>query len=182
MTRATNQPQPDALVLMGRIGKPHGVRGDVRVRPETDDPGRFEDLEAVYVGKSPETAKRLTVSGARVHPMKQGLTVVLGLNDIDGRDAAEALRGLYVYAVEDALPPLDDDEFFLHDFIGLAVVTDGGEPVGTVRDVMELPAHPVCVVERPDGSEILIPAVGVFIEDIDLDAGRLIVRPIEGLF
>ncbi|MDX1546978.1 MAG: ribosome maturation factor RimM [Rhodothermales bacterium] len=175
-------PDPGALLLVGRAGKPHGVRGEVKVIPETDDPARFDALETVYLGATPEGAVPYAVESVRTQHTKRGLTVLLKLAGLAGKDDAAALRGLAVYAHEADLPPLGDDEFFLHDLVGLAVFTDDDAAVGTVRDVMELPSHAVLVVAREGKADALVPAVPAFIDDIDFDAGRLVVNAIEGLF
>ena len=171
----------DTLLLVGYIGKTHGVRGEVKVKPETDDPHRLLDLDTLFVGKTPESAKAHRVEALRLQPSKRGLTVVLKLEDIADRETADTLRSLHVYAREDDLPPLGEDEFFLDDLIGLEVVTEESEAVGKVKEILELPAQPVCVVARAGEADVLIPAVPEFIVDIDFDAGRLVVRPIEGL-
>lgn len=172
---------PDALLLVGRVVRAHGVRGEVKVLPETDDPDRLMELDAVYIGKEPEQTARYEVTGARAQPTKRGLLIVLQMAGVESREGAEALRGLPVFAREEDLPPLGEDEFFLHDLVGLHVETDAGEPVGTVRDVLEMPAHPVCVVAREGKADALIPAVPEFIAEVDLEAERLVIRPLEGL-
>ena len=172
---------PDALLLMGRIGKTHGVRGAVKVIPETDDPARFADLETVFVGKKLAEVMHHTVVSVRVQPTRRGPTVVLKLEGIDTMEAAALLRQHLVFAREEDLPPLADGEFFLHDLIGLDVVTDQGELVGTLKEVLELPANNVYVVARSGRPDALIPAVPTFIDAVDFEGRRLVVRPIEGL-
>lgn len=168
-------------LLVGRVGKVHGVRGEVKVAPETDEPERFAELETVYVGRTPETARAHAIESVRLQPMRGGVTVVLKLEGVDTREEAESLRRLEVYAAEDELPPLEEDEVYLHDLIGLTVVTEAGEAVGTLSDIIQMPAHDVYVVQREGKPDALIPAVPEFIVDIDLDEERLVIRPIEGL-
>ena len=178
----SNIHNPDALLLMGRVGKVHGVRGEVKVIPETDDPDRFAALKTVFLGRTPEDAAPHSVASVRFQQGKRGAIVVLKLDSINTREEAAALQRKAVFAVEEDLPPLDDDEFFLHDLIGLAVVTEEGEAIGAVKEVLELPAHLVYVVARPDKPDAMIPAVPAFIAEVDVhDAQRLVVRPIEGL-
>lgn len=172
---------PEALLLIGRIGKPHGVRGEMKVVPETDTPERFEELEICYVGARPEKAAPYPISSVRYQHSKRGITVLLALDAVADRDEAEVFRGQLVYAHRDDLPPLDDDEFFVDDLIDLDVVTASGAAVGTIVDVMDLPGHPVCVVARPGQPDALIPAVPEFIDAVDFEAGQVVIRPIEGL-
>lgn len=172
----------DEWLLVGRVGKTHGVVGEVKIWPETDDPQRFEALETVYVGADREQAVPQTIESVRFQQLKGGTAVVLKLAGIDTLDDAAKLRGQRVFADADALPALDDDEYFLHDLIGLRVVSPEGEAFGTVKDVLEMPAHPVCVVARAGQPDAMLPAVPAFIQAIDFEAGTLVVEPIEGLF
>lgn len=174
-------PAPDSLLLVGTVGRPHGVVGEVKVVPETDDPERLRALERVFVGDAPERAVERAVEGLRFQPTRRGLTALVRLAGIAGRDAADLLRGLNVYAAEDDLPPLDEGEVFLHDLIGLAVVTDEGEAVGTVTDVLTGGAQPLLVVKRDGKPDALVPDVDEIVTDVDLDAERITIRPPEGL-
>lgn len=171
----------DTLLLVGRVWRAHGVRGEMKVVPETDDPERFSDLETVFLGTRPETATPHAVESARFQTTKHGLNVVLKLVDIDTRDDADALRKVGVYARADDLPPLEEGELFVHDLIGLRVVTEDGTDVGVVRDVLDAPAQLVYVVERPDEPDAMIPDVPEFVVDLDIEAQRIVVRPIEGM-
>lgn len=172
----------DDLLLVGRVLKAHGTGGEVKVIPETDDPARLDAVETIYLGRTPEQAAPHAVTSVRHQVTKRGPLALVKLDGIDGRGDADALRQLYVYATEDALPPLEDDEQFIHDLVGLAVVTEDGEHIGTVRTVEPTAAHDVFVVER-DGPEppAMIPAVEEFVREVDLEEGRLVVRLIEGL-
>ena len=172
---------PDSLVYMGRVLRAHGLAGEVKVLPETDDPARFEALQQVYLGASPEKATGYALKKVRYQHAKRGATVLLTLEGVAGKDQADTLRKLQVYAVENELPPLAEDEYYLHQVVGFEVVEADGTAIGTLRDVMDLPAHPVFVVSRPGLPEVMIPAVPAFIEDLDLLAERIVVKPIEGL-
>ena len=172
---------PDALLIVGRTGKPHGVMGELKVIPETDDPDRIEALETLYLGSTPDSVQPYGVDSVRYQQTKHGLTVIVHLDGITDRDAASALRGQSVFAHEDDLPPLEDGEYYLHDLIGLSVRLESGDEIGKVADVMELPGHEVLVVARPGQPKAMIPAVPEFIDELDLEAGFLVVRPIEGL-
>lgn len=178
---AFEKPPVEDLLLVGRITRPHGVVGEVKIQPETDDPARLLSLPVVFVGATAGAAVAMKVERARLQPAKGQTLGVLKLGGVNDRDAADALRKQGLYARIDDLPPLADDELFLHDLVGLTVVTDAGEEVGTVVDVQELPAHDTLVVARPDGSEVLIPAVPAFVQAIDLDAEQVVITPIEGL-
>jgi len=174
-------PDTISLLLMGHVGKPHGLQGTCKVIPETDDPQRFALLQRVYIGSSPEQVHGYEIEQARMQYTRRGTVVLLTLAGVDTPEKASALSRLSLFARETDLPALAEDEFFLHDIVGLDVWTDKGQQVGSVRDVWEMPASNVYVVERPDGEDLLIPAVPAFIEHIDQDGSRLVVRPIDGL-
>jgi 16S rRNA processing protein RimM len=172
---------PTALIQIGFVFRPHGMEGELKINPEhTDDPARFEELDTVYVGRSPHQVTRHAISSLRYQETKRGTTVILGLADVDNRTDAEEIAKLRVFAHEDDLE-LGDDEVFIHDLVGLTVVTEDGDELGTVANYMEMPAQDVFVVRQPNNAEAMIPAVEEFIREIDLDGGKLVVRPVEGL-
>lgn len=168
----------DDLVLMGFIGRPHGVRGDVKVVPETDDPARFEDFDQVFLEIGGEK-RSFDVQSVRLQASARGLIPVLTLKGVDDRSEADALRGAAVFVAEDDLP-LGDDEFFLHDLIGLKAVDEEQTVLGEIADVLSLPAGPVLAIRRQEGADVLVPAVGEFI--VELTDEVVVIRVIEGLF
>jgi 16S rRNA processing protein RimM len=173
---------PTVMIQIGFVFRAHGMEGELKVNPEhTDDPARFEDLDTVYLGQSPRQVTAHTISSVRYQQTKRGTTVILGLADVGSRDDAERVAKLRVFAHEDDLE-LAADEVFIHDLIGLTVLTENGDKLGTVANYMEMPAQDVFVVRRPGQEEAMIPAIEDFIIDVDLEGGQLVVRPIEGLF
>ncbi|WP_121192939.1 ribosome maturation factor RimM [Motilibacter peucedani] len=162
---------------VGRIGRAHGIRGDVLVEPRTDDPGsRF--APGVVLRTDPAATGPLTVESARW----QSGRLVVRFAGVDDRSAAEALRGTLLVVDIDEHESLDDpDEFYDHQLVGLAAVTVAGDPVGTVSDVLHLPAQDVLAITRPDGREVLVPFVSELVPAVDLDAGQVQVEPIGGL-
>lgn len=181
-------PAPDTLLLVGRCGRPHGVRGEVEVVPETDDPARLAALESFWVGASPERAEERAVESIRFKPFKGGaVTGILKLQGTEGRDGADALRRVNLYADPSALPPLEPGEVYIHDLIGYSVVLQGAqdapesEPVGTVKDVLTGAAYPLFVVAREGQPDALVPDVEPIVVALDPDARRLVIDPPEGL-
>lgn len=177
---------PDRLLLMGRVGKTHGVRGEVKVAPETDDPQRFAAVERLYVGASERAARPVEVTAVRFQYPKGRTVVLLALAGVETVEAAADLRGLKVFADPDDLPALDEGEAYLHDLIGLdvyEVAEDGTEaevPFGTVRDLYD-GAQLLFAIARDGAPEVLLPDVDEFVDRVDLDARRLYVRLPEGL-
>jgi 16S rRNA processing protein RimM len=163
---------PSYLVI-GQVVGVRGLGGELKVRVETDDPGRFLDLKWAYVG---EELTRMRVHSARLFKGSALLRLV-GVTD---RDAAEAYRGQYVrMAIEDA-PPLAEGEYFFHQIEGLRVLTDTGEELGHVSEILQTGANDVYVVMGPQG-ELLLPATQEVILDIDLEKGIITVHLLEGL-
>ncbi len=179
-------PDPDRLILVGRVGRTHGVRGEMKVVPETDDPQRFADLDRLFIGTSAAEARPVQVDGVRFQYPKGRTVVLLSLAGVESLEAAEGLRNEQLFANPDDLPALADGEAYLHDLIGFEVVRldDAGEPadvLGTIRDFYE-GAQLLIAVARPDGGDVLLPDVDEFVVRLDLDARRFYVRPPEGLF
>lgn len=172
---------PTALIQVGFVFRPHGMEGELKIDPEqTDDPARFETLPAVFLGPHPRRVRKHEVASVRYQETKRGTTVILGLDGIPDRDAAEAVAKFKVYATEEALE-LGEEELYVHDLVGMDVVTEAGESLGTVANYTEMPAQDMLIVRRSDGGETMIPAVDDFLLDIDEDAEQVTVRPIDGL-
>ena len=159
--------------MIGQIVGPRGVRGELKVRVESDDPTRFLHLREVLLG---EGLRPFRVQAARLHKNMALLT----LESVVDREAAEAWRGAYVYVHIDNALPLSEDEYYFHQLEGLAVATCEGEPLGHVQEVLTTGANDVYVV-RGEGGEILLPAIKETILRIDLDKGVMIVRVPDGL-
>ncbi len=164
-------------VVVGRIGRPHGIRGEVSVEVRTDDPeGRL--APGTTVRTDPTAAGPLTITAGRVHSGR----LLLSFEGYGDRSAAERLRGVRLVAdVDPAERPEDPEEFFDHQLAGLAVRTVDGEDVGTLHEVLHLPAQDVLAVRTPDGGEVLVPFVHEIVPTVDLDAGLVLVDPPPGL-
>ena len=162
---------------MGRVGKPHGVRGEVTVELRTDDPdARFAPGSSLRT--DPPERGPLLIEDAR--PRSGGLVVTFA--GVVGREGAEAIRGTLLVVDSADLPPLDeDDEWYDHDLLGLAAVDPAGAPLGTVADVVHGPAADLLVIKAADGREHLVPFVRDLVPSVDVPAGRVVVDPPEGL-
>lgn len=172
---------PDTLVQVGFVFRPHGLTGELKIDPEhADDPERFETLPVVFLGPHPRRVTKHAITSVRYQQTKRGTTVLLGLDDVETRDAAEAVTKFKVFATEEDLE-LGEAELFVHDLVGMEVVTEGGTVLGTIANFTQMPAQDVLVVRKADGGQAMIPVVDDFLLDIDEDAERVTVRPIEGL-
>jgi 16S rRNA processing protein RimM len=171
-------------VIVGRIGRPHGIRGEVIIGVRTDEPDlRFAVGAAVDAGPSPDgevPAGRapLRVAAARWHS-GQLLVAFAGVTD---RTAASELTGRWLSVDSSQLPAAPDpDEFRDHELIGLAVRTPGGEAVGVVTDVLHY-GQDLLVVQRPAaGPDVLVPFVKAIVPEVDVAAGVVVIDPPPGL-
>lgn len=168
---------PDDLILVGVIGRAHGIKGEVKVAPETDDPRRFRSFRTL-VFRDGRGDRELNVLGVRVQTSSKGETPILNIEGVDSREDAEAMRGTRIL-VREAELPIGEDEFFLHDLVGSETVTEEGESVGIVRDVIDLPGAATIVLKRDGAPEVMIPIVPEFVREVQ--TGRVVVRLIEGM-
>lgn len=173
-------------VVVGRIGRPHGVRGEVSVEPRTDEPDRRFVPGAVLTTEAPRGASpvtgarppRLTVRAARWHQDR----LLVTFEELTDRTAAEAARGLVLLTEvpEDARPD-DPEEFYDHQLVGLRVVTTDGRDAGEVRGVVHGAAQDLLVVRTDAGPEALVPFVTALVPEVDLAARRVVVADRPGL-
>jgi 16S rRNA processing protein RimM len=169
---------PEYLIL-GEILRPHGIRGELRMRILTAYPEHLSELETVYLGRDPykSTATAYTVEHIRMHQAY----ALLKFKGIDDRDQADRLRTLYVMTTLEDAVPLEDDEFYLYQLIGMTVKTDNGATLGTLTEVLETGANEVYIVDSPQYGEVLIPVLDETILKIDPDTNLVIVKLPEGL-
>ena len=168
--------------IVGRIGRPHGIRGEVVIGVRTDEPDlRFAVGATLGVGRSldddPPAGATLQVSAKRWHS-GQLLVAFAGITD---RTAAGELTGSWLSVDSSQLPaPPDPDEFRDHELIGLLVRTRAGQEVGVVTDVLHY-GQDLLVVRRPDGEEYLVPFVRAIVPEVDVAAGLIVIDPPPGL-
>lgn len=170
--------EPKYLIL-GEILRPHSIRGEVRMRILTDYPERISELGTVYLGSSPDSP-RIRPYDVQHMRMHQGYGL-LKFKTVQDRDQAEMLRGLFVMVEIANAIPLEDDEVYLYQLIGLQVHTEDGEALGTIKEVLETGANDVYIVDSPTYREVLIPATDETILETDIEAGTMIVRLPDGL-
>ena len=164
------------LLRVGVISSTHGVRGEVKVFPTTDEKERFKKLKTVLLDTGKEQIS-LEIEGVKFFKNM----VILKFKGYDSINDVERYRGKDLWITREQAVPLGEDENFVADLIGLAVVTDGGETLGTMKDVMFTGANDVYVVERENGKELLLPAIKDCILDVDLENGVMTVHVLDGL-
>ena len=163
-------PSQDYLVV-ARVVSPQGNRGEVKAELVTDFPERFASTEAVYVG---EEHRRYVLENHRLLDR----VVILKLEGVDSIAEAESLRGEFVEVPETEAVELPAGHYFWHQVIGLRVVGTGGEEIGVVEDILQTGANDVYVVRGSRG-EVLIPAIKDVVKSVDLEAGIMVVSPME---
>lgn len=165
--------QQSRTLAVGRVVKPHGIRGELVVEVLTDSPElRFASGAALDVQRRGEDrTQKLTVVAAR------------RAEGVDDRTAAEQLRGALLVVDASEVEPTDDpDEFHDVELEGLRVLNTGGDELGRVHEVVHTPAGELLAVRTGDGREVLVPFVSEIVPEVDLEAGKLVVDPPEGLF
>jgi 16S rRNA processing protein RimM len=166
-------------LLIGEILRPHGVRGELRLRVLTDHPDHMAQLSHVYIGTDPDDPriKRFDVGAVRFH---QGYAL-LTLKQIPDRTAAELYRGLFVMVELERAVPLEDDEIYVYELIGMQVVTEDGQELGPIIEVLATGANDVYIVDSAQYGEILLPVTDETLLRTDTDTRRVIMRLPAGL-
>ena len=158
-------------LVVGKVVAPWGTGGELKVVILTDFPDRFRDLKSVYLGDEP-----WMLEGHRRH----GRWIILKLEGCADRNSARKLRGELVQIPLEEAVPLSEDEYYIYQIEGLEVWTREGEHLGRVSEVLFTGANEVYIVKGERG-EILLPAIEDVVKEVDLEGGRLIVEPLEGM-
>lgn len=164
------------LLQVGVITSTHGVRGEVKVFPTTDDPARFKKLKQVILD---DGKQQIDLEIASVKFFKN--MVILKFKGIDNINDVEKYRRATLLVTRENAVPLAENEYFIADLIGLSAVSDEGEELGTITDVLQTGANDVYVVTTPQKEEILVPAIRECILAVDLDARRMQLHLLPGL-
>jgi 16S rRNA processing protein RimM len=164
------------LVTIGKIERPFGVKGAVKVRSLSDVPGRFDQLSAVSVMSAGGQMVDRTVT----HMRRAGPTYIMQFDGITTPEEAGTLRGALIQVPRCEPSSRQGDALYECDLIGMAVVDEAGHDLGLIETIWDLPGHQVFVVKQ-EGREVLIPAVKDFVTAVDLAQKRMTVRTIEGL-
>ncbi len=161
---------------VGVITQTHGIRGEVKVFPTTDDASRFKKLKEVIMDAGRE---RLTMEIEGVKFFKQ--YAIIKFKGYDSINDVEKYKNAKLYVTRDKAVRLKKDEYFIADLIDMEVVTQEGEYLGRVKDVLVTGANDVYVVEREDKTEILLPAIKECVREIDMECSKITVHIMDGL-
>lgn len=168
---------PEDMLQVGAITTTHGVRGEVKVFPTTDDPLRFKKLKKVKLDTGKEY---LDMEIESVKFFKQ--FVILKFKGFDSINDIEKYRQKTLWVTRENAVKLQKDEYFVADMIGMKVVLENDETVGILKDVMQTGANDVYVVESETYGEILLPAIKECILNVDIEARKMTVHRMEGLW
>lgn len=161
---------------VGIITSPHGVRGEVKVYPTTDDPKRFKRLKQVIL----DTGKGdVLLDIESVKFLKK--FVVLKFKGMDTPEEMEKFRQKSLYVTRDNAVRLSKDEYFIADLMGMQVTDENGESVGVLREVLETGANDVYIIDMNDGKELLLPAIKECVLNVDVEAGEMRIHILDGL-
>ncbi|MGW4820079.1 ribosome maturation factor RimM [Streptomyces sp. NPDC004227] len=164
-------------LVVARIGRAHGIKGEVTVEVRTDEP-ELRLAPGAVLATDPASAGPLTIETGRVHSGR----LLLRFEGVRDRNAAEALRNILLIAeIDPEELPEGEDEYYDHQLMDLDVVTVDGKEVGRITEISHLPSQDLLIVERPDGTEVMIPFVGEIVTEIDLEEQRAVVDPPPGL-
>jgi len=168
--------QMDNLLRVGVISSTHGVRGEVKVYPTTDDVNRFKSLKNVILDTGRDHMD-LEIQGVKFFKNM----VILKFKGYDSIDDIEKYKGKDLLITRDQAVELGPDENFIVDLIGLRVITENGEEFGTLTDVIKTGANDVYEVKTAEGKEVLLPAIKECVLNVDLTEGTVIVHIMDGL-
>ena len=166
----------ESELQVGVITQTHGIKGEVKVFPTTDDVGRFKKLKEVIMDNGRERL-HLEIEGVKF--FKQ--YAILKFKGYDSINDIEKYKSAKLYVTRDKAVKLKKDEYFIADLIEMEVVTEDGEYFGRMKDVLVTGANDVYIVTREDGTEVLLPAIKQCVKSVDMEQGRITVHIMDGL-
>lgn len=171
----TGSPKGESIYLaIGYLRRPHGVMGEIIMDLHTDFPERIKAGRKVYIGEGYEA---FTIAAARTH----GNGLLVKLRGFDSPETAGRFRNQWMYVKSSEVPALPEGKYYKHDLIGLTVVTDTAENLGILNEVLETGANDVYVIVKPDGKEVLLPAIPDVVLDVNMTDKVMKVHILEGL-
>lgn len=169
-----------SLFRVGVVTTAHGIKGAVKVYPTTEDPKRFQMLKTVQFSRTDEEdgiCRELTIENVQF--MKN--LVILSFKEIKDRNEAETMRGGSFWITDEEAIPLEEDEFYIRDFLEATVKDEDGSLIGQVEDIIETGSNEVLVVREVSGEELLIPVIHDCIVSMDSEAEEIVVHLLKGL-
>lgn len=162
---------------VGAIASVHGIKGEVKVFPTTDEPGKFRKLKTVLMETGRGEEREISFQSVKF----SGNMAIVKFEGIESPEDARKYRGATLWIPRDEAVALDEGEYYQADLVGLSVVTEDGESFGTLTNVLKTGANDVYEVAMPDGRTALLPAIRDCVKEVDLEAGRMTVHVMDGL-
>ena len=162
------------FVIIGKFRRPHGIRGEIRMTVLTDFPDLISPGKTIFTG---DQHKAYTINSIRWH----GADMLVSLKELPDRTAVEIFRNIMVYMKSKDMPELPEGEFYTHQLVGLEVITDQGENLGRLKEIIITGANDVYLVESSTGKEVLLPAIDDVVLDINYEDSIMLVHIISGL-
>lgn len=172
-----SQVSTDDLLLVGKVARPHGIDGWLRILSFAQSGETFLRSGTVFIGAGPGETRSYVVSSIKPHKN----VFLLKLKGVDSFEEAEKHRGAAIFVKKETLPPKTEDEYYWYELIGLRVHLNTGQDLGTIRQIIPTGSNDVYVV-RKGNREYLVPATHDVVKDIDLSQKRMIIEEKEGLF
>ena len=180
MKSSNSHPSSDDLILVGKVVGVHGIQGNLKVHAFAESMATYESGATIAVRRSDGLIRSMTIIWVRPH----GKGLLMRLESVADRDRAEQLIGAELFADKASLPSLEEDSYYWFDLVGLRVVDTTGAVLGSLERIIPTPGNDVYVVKGKQAGEpreMLIPAVGDVVLDIDLEGGTMLVDPPDGL-
>jgi len=168
---------PPDLLAVGRILRPHGIRGALVVESLTDWDGRFVAGAKMLLEKGPGQLREVTLTAAAPHAGR----LLVSIDGLCDRDGADEMRGLYLMVPAGEAAPLGEGEYWAHDLVGMQVVDAGGRRLGEVAEVICREAQDLLVATSQEGAEFGVPFVAEFIKCVDVEARTITVELLQGM-
>lgn len=162
------------FVIVGKFRRPHGIRGEIIMSVLTNNPDLFSAGKTIIIGNQ---YLPYTIKSVRWH----GSDILIALEEFPDRTAVEIFRNIMVYMKAEDIPDLPEGEFYTHQLVGLEVITDEGQVLGKLKEILITGANDVYLVESEDGKQVLLPAIDQVILNIDHESGQMIVHILPGL-
>lgn len=164
------------LFKVGVITNTHGIRGEVKVFPTTDDPRRFSELKEILLDTGNEKTV-LHISNVKFFKNM----VILKFKEYNDINEVEKLRKKELFVTRENAVPLEENEYYIADLIGLKAVSDEGEELGEVADVLQSAANDIYVIKKPGEKDLLVPAIKDCVKSVDIPGGRIELHLLPGL-
>ena len=174
-TNTGSSPKDEPVfVIIGKFRRPHGIRGEIVMTVMTDFPEIIQPGQKIFVGDGHQPYH---VKGVRWH----GGDLLVSLKELPDRTAVEIFRNIMVYMKAEDTPDLPEGDFYLHQLVGMEVITDEDQHLGKIKEIILTGANDVYLIESVDGKELLLPAIDQVVLDINQEEGKVLVHIIPGL-